>query len=105
MVYMYPAGMDWPHWEPPAAGGSLDPVVAVVGDIQVPGGVGDDADRVTQVGQGGQVAVALAAGLAAGLPGHGVNVPGGHRDAELGVGGRGDLLDPVVPRISDVDVT
>ena len=59
---------------------------------------------LVQQRRGGRAAVARVAGRTGGAAGHGVDVTGGHGDAELGVAVGGDLLDPVVAGVGDEDV-
>src|SRR5204863_343539 len=87
-----------------AGGDRPDRLVVGVGDVQVAGGVQGDRGRRDQQRGGGRAAVAAVAAGAIGAPGHGVDVPGGHGDAELGVAGGGDLLHPVVGGVGDEDV-
>ena len=78
-----------------------DPLVAAVGDQQVPGAVHRHARRA-EFGAGGRAAVAGEPGGA--VPGDGVDVAGGHRLAVEGAGRGGHHPEPVVAAVGDQQV-
>ena len=82
----------------------LDPVVGLVGDVEVAGSVERHPRRRRQQCRGGGPAVARGPRGPRGRAGDGVDIPGGHGGPPLGMGGGGQLLDPVVRGVGDVEV-
>ena len=79
-----------------------DPAVVKVGDQQVPGGIDGHPLRAEEPGADSRAAVSGEPGGAA--PGHGVDVPGGHRPPVKRAGAGRRHPDPVVDKVRDQQV-
>ncbi len=79
-----------------------DPVIATVGDHQVPRAVDRHGRRGVELGRSSQAAFTRKAELA--VAGHGVDVPGGHRQPVEGAGAGRDHPDPAAAQVRDDQV-
>ena len=86
-------------------GDLLDPVVPRVDDVEVSGTIDDDTGRTEEERRGSRPTVTRRAVGARRAPGHRVDVACGHGLAPLGARRRGELLDPAVGLVGDVNVS